>query len=111
MAASSIPAAGPAGPAARARLFHALSDETRLAVLDLLRAGERCVCDLQDDLDAIAAMINRFDQGCEIVYGVRRDRSSDDSMWFGAKSMFDKAGFEEVARRRPERPIVRLRAK
>jgi ribosomal protein S18 acetylase RimI-like enzyme len=41
----------------------------------------------------------------------RRGRSSDDSMWFGAKSMFDKAGFKEVARRRPERPIVRLRPK
>lgn len=35
--------------------------------------------------------------------------SSDDSMWFGAKSMYDGAGFEEVARRKPFRPIVRLR--
>jgi ArsR family transcriptional regulator len=35
-----------------ARLFHALSDETRLAVLDRLRGGERCVCDLADLLDA-----------------------------------------------------------
>jgi len=35
-------------------------------------------------------------------------RSSDDSMWFGAKSMYDKAGFKEVARRKPHRPIVRL---
>jgi hypothetical protein len=30
-------------------------------------------------------------------------------MWFGAKSMYDKAGFKEVARRRPHRPIVRIR--
>jgi len=29
-------------------------------------------------------------------------------MWFGAKSMYDRAGFREVARRKPERPIVRL---
>ena len=36
-------------------------------------------------------------------------RTSDDSMWFGAKSMYDAAGFEEVARRKPKRPIVRLR--
>jgi ribosomal protein S18 acetylase RimI-like enzyme len=34
--------------------------------------------------------------------------SNDDSMWFGAKSMYDGAGFEEVARRKPFRPIVRL---
>ena len=37
-------------------------------------------------------------------------RSNDDSMWFGAKSMYDAAGFEEVARRKPTRPIVRIRA-
>lgn len=35
------------------------------------------------------------------------DRSSDDSMWFGAKSMYDSAGFEEVVRRKRNRPIVR----
>ncbi len=37
-------------------------------------------------------------------------RSDDDAMWFGAKSMYDAAGFEEVARRKPTRPIVRIRA-
>jgi len=36
-------------------------------------------------------------------------RASDESMWFGAKSMYDAAGFEEVARRKPHRPVVRLR--
>ena len=36
-------------------------------------------------------------------------RSQDDFMWFGAKSMYDAAGFEEVARRKPARPVVRLR--
>ena len=35
-----------------AALFHALSDETRLAILDLLRDGERCVFELTADLDA-----------------------------------------------------------
>jgi len=41
----------------------------------------------------------------------RPDRSHDDSMWFGAKSMYDKAGFKEVARRKPNRPVVRLRVR
>jgi len=36
-------------------------------------------------------------------------RTADQNMWFGAKSMFDAAGFAEVARRKPERPIVRIR--
>jgi hypothetical protein len=35
-------------------------------------------------------------------------RSRDDAMWFGAKSMYDEAGFEEVVRRKPRRPVVRL---
>lgn len=39
----------------------------------------------------------------------RPGRSGDETMWFGAKSMYDKAGFVEVARRKPARPIVRLR--
>jgi ArsR family transcriptional regulator len=39
-------------------LFHALSDETRLAVLDMLREGERCVCDLQGALDAAQSRLS-----------------------------------------------------
>jgi ribosomal protein S18 acetylase RimI-like enzyme len=42
------------------------------------------------------------------AYPVDRDkRGSDDWMWHGAKSMFDKAGFTEVARRKPQRPVMR----
>jgi ribosomal protein S18 acetylase RimI-like enzyme len=32
-----------------------------------------------------------------------------DASWFGSKRMFDEAGFHEVARRRPDRPVVRLK--
>ena len=38
-------------------------------------------------------------------------RSRDDMLWFGAKSMYDHAGFKEVARRKPARPVVRLKVK
>src|SRR5687768_11983325 len=41
-----------------ARLFHALSDETRLAALSMLRGGERCVCELQDALDAAQSRLS-----------------------------------------------------
>ncbi len=34
--------------------------------------------------------------------------SAGDSPWFGSKRMFDEAGFREVARRKPARPVVRL---
>src|SRR5262245_53376823 len=39
----------------------------------------------------------------------KEGRSSDTAMWFGAKSMYDRAGFEQVARRKPARPVVRLK--
>jgi len=39
----------------------------------------------------------------------RAHRGSDDSMWFGAMSMYDAAGFREVARRKPTRAVVRKR--
>jgi ArsR family transcriptional regulator, arsenate/arsenite/antimonite-responsive transcriptional repressor len=41
-----------------ARLFHALSDATRLDILEMLRDGERCVCDLQTDLDAAQSRLS-----------------------------------------------------
>lgn len=41
-----------------AQLFHALSDETRLSILEKLRSGEHCVCDLQDDLDAAQSRLS-----------------------------------------------------
>ncbi len=39
-------------------LFHALSDGTRLAILEMLRGGERCVCDLQDELDSAQSRLS-----------------------------------------------------
>ncbi|MCG3778890.1 MAG: Arsenical resistance operon repressor [Nitrospira sp.] len=35
-----------------AELCHALADETRLDILDQLKDGERCVCELTDALQA-----------------------------------------------------------
>ncbi len=34
-----------------AAIFHALSDELRLDVVNMLLDGERCVCELTDELD------------------------------------------------------------
>jgi len=39
-------------------LFHALSDPTRLEALEMLREGERCVCELQDQLDAAQSRLS-----------------------------------------------------
>ena len=39
-------------------LFHALSDETRLGIVQRLRSGEHCVCDLTDMLDAAQSRLS-----------------------------------------------------
>ena len=41
-----------------AELFHALSDRTRLSIIQRLRLGERCVCDLTDALDAAQSRLS-----------------------------------------------------
>lgn len=59
-----------------------------------------------------AAIAYASQQGATLLEAYPVDkpgRSSDDSMWFGAKSMYDRAGFTEVARRKPQRPVVRLK--
>ncbi|HEX2202423.1 MAG TPA: metalloregulator ArsR/SmtB family transcription factor [Longimicrobium sp.] len=41
-----------------AKLFRALSDEKRLRIVELLRGGERCVCDLQEAIDAGQSLLS-----------------------------------------------------
>ena len=40
------------------RRFKALSDPHRLRIIDRLRSGERCVCDLTDDIDAAQSLLS-----------------------------------------------------
>ena len=39
-------------------LFHALSDETRLALLERLKGGEHCVCELTDAMSATQSRLS-----------------------------------------------------
>lgn len=41
----------PPGATAVLGVFQALADEKRLRIVEVLQAGERCVCDLQSSLD------------------------------------------------------------
>ena len=73
-----------------ARLFHALSDETRLQVVEMLSAGERCVCELQDRVGAAqsrlsfhlrvlrdAGLVNDRKQGRWVYYSLRPEALED----------------------------------
>ena len=54
-------------------LFHALSDETRLEILERLKDGEQCVCDL---MDAVGAAQSRLSFHLKVLKeaGVIEDR-------------------------------------
>ena len=67
--------------------------------------------DLQDDINAIREMVMKYDNGCEIVYGVRRKRDSDTffkrttaKMFYkfmncmGVKSVYNHADFRLMSR-------------
>ena len=51
MATALRPTPNQVNPARAAALFHALSDPIRLNVVRLLTDGERCVCELMEELD------------------------------------------------------------
>lgn len=62
----------------------------------LLEAKDRCDvtisidCDGQDDINAVDEMLKEYKKGCEIVYGVRDDRSSDTAFKRGSAHLFYK---------------------
>ena len=68
--------------------------------------------DLQDDVNAIEEMIDRYHAGCDVVYGVRRRRKSDSFFkrftaetfyrliaLFGAQTVFNHADYRLLSRR------------
>lgn len=48
-----------------------------MTVLDLCDVTISMDADLQDDIDTIDKMLEQYDEGCEIVYGVRSKRETD----------------------------------
>jgi ArsR family transcriptional regulator len=72
-------------------LFHALSDETRLGIIELLRKGERCVCELTDTLDAAQSRLS-FHLRVLKDAGIVRDRK--DGRWVHYE--LDPEAFEEM---------------
>jgi ArsR family transcriptional regulator, arsenate/arsenite/antimonite-responsive transcriptional repressor len=56
-----------------ATLFRALADPTRLGIIETLRGGEQCVCDLTDALETGQSRLS-FHLKCLKDAGVLRDR-------------------------------------
>jgi ArsR family transcriptional regulator, arsenate/arsenite/antimonite-responsive transcriptional repressor len=74
-----------------AELFHALSDETRLDILERLRDGEKCVCELTDVLKAAQSRLS-FHLRVLKEAGLIRDRPEGRWMYYALNS----EAFEEV---------------
>ncbi|HKR10357.1 MAG TPA: metalloregulator ArsR/SmtB family transcription factor [Gemmatimonadaceae bacterium] len=72
-------------------LFHALSDETRLRIIELLNRGERCVCELTDTLDTAQSRLS-FHLRVLRDAGIVRDRK--DGRWVYYE--LDRDAFEEA---------------
>ena len=84
----------------------------------LMTARDRCDAtismdaDLQDDIDAVDAMVDKFRAGCDIVYGVRSSRKKDTFFKrftaegfyrlmnaMGAETVFNHADYRLMSRR------------
>ena len=84
----------------------------------LMTAKDRCDmaismdADLQDDVDAVDAMVDKFHEGCDIVYGVRSSRKKDTFFKrftaegfyrvmnrLGAETVFNHADYRLMSRR------------
>lgn len=72
-------------------LFHALSDETRLALLDRLRDGEQCVCELTDAMKAAQSRLS-FHLKVLKEAGLVEDRREGRWMYYSLSSQ----GIEEL---------------
>lgn len=84
----------------------------------LMTAKDRCDmaismdADLQDDVDAVDRMLDKYDEGCDIVYGVRASRKKDTFFkrftaesfyrlmnFMGAETVFNHADYRLMSRR------------
>lgn len=87
-----------------------------LAGLMTVRDRADCVismdADLQDDIDAVDAMLEKYEDGCDIVYGVRSSRKKDTAFKrmtaegfyrllrsFGVEVIFNHADYRLMSRR------------
>jgi len=43
----------------KAAIFHALSDPVRLEILEFIRGGEKCVCEIMPHLNLIQPLVSR----------------------------------------------------
>lgn len=96
-------------PLDTARLAHGfgvLSDETRLRVVELLADGERCVCELQEALDASQSRLSFHLKKLKEA-GVVSDRREGRWVYYSLDTGALDAMVEDLRALRPEEGGVR----
>lgn len=91
-----------------ARLFHAVSDETRLALIHMLRDGERCVCELQDALGAAQSRLS-FHLRVLKDAGLLSDRKEGRWVYYSLNADGIAELEEAAVRLKPPRRALRVR--
>lgn len=90
------------GRSEAARLFHALSDETRLEILEHLQTGEQCVCDL---MEALGAAQSRLSFHLKVLKEARLISDRPEGRWIYYSLNEDGVrAIEDVARTLREQP-------
>jgi ArsR family transcriptional regulator len=90
----------------RAKVFKALSDPIRLEIIEFLRGGEKCVCEIIPHIDVIQPLVSRhlkILKDCGLVKdrkdGVRRLYSITDSRVFETVDSLTPATIASLSRR------------
>lgn len=83
-----------------------------LTVKDKFDAVISMDADLQDDINAVDKMLDKYNDGCDVVYGVRKSRKKDSFFkrttalafyrlmrWMGAETVYNHADYRLLSRR------------
>lgn len=89
-------------------LFHALSDETRLAIIDMLHDGERCVCELQDELGAAQSRLS-FHLKVLKDAGFLLDRKEGRWVYYSLNQQAFADAVESLTEMKPSRRVLAVR--
>jgi ArsR family transcriptional regulator len=89
--------------------FHALSDETRLEIVERLIGGERCVCELTDIMDAAqsrlsfhlktlkdAGLVTDRKEGRWVYYTLNRDTLDEIEMLVGSLKRTERTAARSI---------------
>jgi DNA-binding transcriptional ArsR family regulator len=66
----------------KAQIFHALSDANRLEILEYLRDGEKCVCEIVPHLSLIQPVVSRHLKILKDVGAIRFRKDGTKRMYF-----------------------------